>query len=202
VSARPGVGASLKVARWALASSGLAPVALIGGWTVAATLQEGDFSSVHDTISALAQHGATDRWLMTSALTVLGLCHLTTAAGLGPARPAGRAVLAVGGAATLGVAAFPLHADGQSRAHGIVALIAFVSLAVWPLLAGVDGHGRPLEKRWSLLAGVVLSALVVLFAITLGGRYVGLTERLAAGAQSLWPLVVVLAARRAEAAAR
>lgn len=179
-------------------SSGVAPVALIGGWTVAAQRQQADFSSVHDTISALAQHGATDRWLMTSALAIVGACHLTTAAGLRPAAPTGRAVLAVGGAATLGVAAFPLNAEGHSRAHGVVALLAFVCLAVWPAVAGVDGHGEPLTRRWSRVAAIVLSALVVLFALTLGDDWVGLTERIAAGAQALWPLAVVAAAVRAE----
>ena len=46
-------------------SSAAAPVLLIGGWTVAAGRQRGGFDPVVETISALAAHGADDRWLMT-----------------------------------------------------------------------------------------------------------------------------------------
>ena len=73
---------SSPVRRWALASALLAPFAVIGGWTLAATRQPRGYSSVRDTISALAGHAATDRWIMTTGLVLLGLCHLVTAAGL------------------------------------------------------------------------------------------------------------------------
>jgi uncharacterized protein DUF998 len=68
--------------RWVIGSSGLAPVALIGGWTWAAALQGPGYDSLRDTISALAARDATDRGVMTAGLAVLGLCHLATAAGL------------------------------------------------------------------------------------------------------------------------
>jgi len=177
-------------------SSGLAPVALIGGWTVAANLQPDSFSSVTDTISALAALGARDRWLMTGALIVVGLCHIATAAGLRPAHRIGRAVLAAGGAGTVGVAAFPLDREGQSTAHGVVAFIAFVALAVWPAVAANPQSGTAFGRPRNLLAALVLSLLVLWFFASRGSGHVGLAERLAAGAQSLWPLVVVATSLR------
>jgi hypothetical protein len=48
-------------------------------------------------------------------------------------------------------------------------------------------------------ATVVLFALLVWFGAELtGGGQVGLAERILAGAESLWPLAVVLACRRAQ----
>jgi hypothetical membrane protein len=159
---------------------------------VAAWLQPAGYSSTRQTISELAGHGATDRWLMTAALVGVGLCHLVTAYGLGAATP-GRLVHALGGLATLAVAAFPLPAVGSSGAHVLAASVAFGSLALWPALGW-----RRRSPVWGLrpavaiTAAVVLLALVAWFAVTLGGSggWVGLTERVAAGAQALWPLVV------------
>jgi hypothetical membrane protein len=137
---------------WGLVSSVAAPVLLIGGWTVAAGRQRGGFDPVVETISALAAHGADDRWLMTTALAGLGACHVTTALALRSAASPGRVLLALGGVATLLVAA----------------------------------------------AGAVLLGLVGWFFVELvADTYrVGLSERVAAGAQSLWPLAAALGARR------
>jgi hypothetical membrane protein len=171
-----------------VASSALAPVLLAGGWTVAAAQQPSGYDPVVRSISSLAAAGAHSRWIMTLALALVGACHLTTAAALAGSvpRPA-RGVLAVGGAATGLVAAFPLG-TGADSGHALVASVAFVSLAVWPAL---------LRDRRGLAAAAVLVALVVWFGVELygGGHRVGLAERFAAGAQSLWPLAVVLRLR-------
>lgn len=184
---------------WGLVSSTAAPLLLIGGWTVAARRQEGGFDPIVETISALAAHGADDRWLMTAALTGVGLCHVTTAAALRSAARPGRVLLAVGGVATLGVAAFPLPSgDGESPAHTVAAGIAFVSLAAWPLLAGRPRSAVPLTRPVSIAAGVGLMGLVGWFFAELlaeGGR-VGLSERFAAGAQAVWPMAVAWGVRR------
>ncbi|MFC5946093.1 DUF998 domain-containing protein, partial [Micromonospora harpali] len=99
---------------WALLSAGAAPMFLVGGWLLGAARQPGGFDQVSGTISALAAVGAADRWIMTLGLVGLGLCHCVTAAGLRPLAVGGRALLALGGVATLAVAAFPLPADGGS----------------------------------------------------------------------------------------
>jgi hypothetical membrane protein len=174
---------------WAVLSATLAPVLLIGGWTVAAARQGPGFSSVRDTISALAGRGATDRWLMTAALYGLGLCHLVTALGLRSAAPTGRILLALGGVATLAVAAFPLPREGDSAPHTVAAWIAFAVLAIWPAFAGGAVPSLVAFGGAALLVGLALWLGVSLFV---DQPRLGLAERFAAGAQALWPLVIVL----------
>lgn len=191
---------------WAVLSAALAPVLLIGGWTVAAGLQPTGYSPVRDTISALAGLGATDRWVMTVGLAALGICHLVTALGLRPAAAPGRLLLAAGGAATVLVAVFPVPAAGTSTAHAVAAGISFVALGLWPALAWRSGRPVPwaLRPLVSIVSAAVLLGLLAWFVVQLSsdGRWVGLTERLVAGAQALWPLVVVLTARGGVATVR
>ena len=195
-----------RVPWWGLVSSAAAPVLLIGGWTVAAELQPGGFDSASETISALAALDAGDRWVMTVALAGLGVCHLSTALALRPLARPGRLVLGAGGAATVLVAAFPLPGgDGGSVAHTIAATAAFAALSAWPALAWRrreprgDARGpAPARPVVAVGAAAVLLGLLGWFGTELAlddGR-VGLSERVTAGAQALWPLVAVLASRR------
>jgi len=183
---------------WGLASSITAPVLLIGGWTLAAALRPGDdFSSVSDSISALAAHDAPHRWIMTAALAGVGLAHLITATALRTAPRLSRAVLALGGLATAGVAAAPLglSAGGDHR-HAVVATVAFLSLALWttPWRPGA-GPGR---AGWVVTALLVAELAWFFSQLTTGGPLLGLSERVAAGSQALWPLAVVVLVRRRE----
>jgi hypothetical membrane protein len=182
---------------WTVASAGAAPVVLGGGLVLAQLRQPPGYNAVRDTISALAARGATDRWVMTSALAGLGTCHIVTALGLGPARWSGRVVLGAGGVATVLVAAFPQPTQGNSVSHTVAATVAFVALAAWPL-AAVGGETPPPLLRWpaSLAASAVLLGAVVWFAAELHGGQRGLAERTAAGLEALWPLAVVLTTRR------
>jgi hypothetical protein len=45
---------------WALGAATAAPVLLVGGFLVAATIQPASYNPVRDTISELAEKGATD----------------------------------------------------------------------------------------------------------------------------------------------
>jgi hypothetical protein len=190
-------GAARAVPGWALASAALAPVALIGGWTLAADRQPGHYRPLRQTISALAAEGATDRWIMTAGLATLGACHLVTALGLRPARPAGRWLLAAGGVSTLIVAAAPQPAHGSAPVHLVAATVGFAALAGWPLAAARDDGPVPLGRRAGLFATAVLLALYALLGAEIGsGGLLGLSERLLAGAEACWPLVVVLLLRR------
>ena len=187
------------VAWWGLVSSAAAPVFLIGGWSIGAARQQGGFDPVVETISALAAYGADDRWVMSGALVGLGLCHLTTALALRDAAPVGRAILAGGGVATVLVAVFPLPADESgSAAHTVVAGSAFLALAVWPALAWRRGAPVPLRPAASVAAAAALLGLVGWFGaeLTSDSDRVGLAERVAAGAQALWPLAVGWGSRR------
>lgn len=189
---------------WGRLSAAAAPVALIGGWTLAASRQPPGYDAVRDTISALAAVDATDRWVMTGGLAVLGACHVVTACALSGADRGGRVVLAAGGAATLGVAALPLGRAGPMSQtdgpHGWVAGAAFLALAVWPLAAGDRGGTGAwvLRRPVRVGAAATLLGLLTWFGVELAGDTdrVGLAERVAAGAQSLWPLLVVAGLRR------
>ena len=194
-----------RVPWWGVVSSLAAPVLLIGGWTLAAAIQPVPFDAVVRTISDLAALTTADRWVMTTALVGVGLSHIATACALAPAAVAGRLVLGVGGLTTLGVAAFPLPArGGSSSAHTAAAAVAFISLAVWPAFAWVRRRlpeqivASVLEPRVSAAATCALLLAVGWFFAELltGGDKVGLAERVAAGTQALWPLVVVLSLRK------
>jgi hypothetical membrane protein len=180
--------------RWVVVSAGAAPLALIGGWSVAAARQPAGYDPVRDTISALAARDASDSWIMTTGLAVLGVCHIVTAAGLSEAGVAARTLLAAGGAATLVVAAQPQPAAG----HVPAATVGFVALALWPAVTAVP------DRHVSRAASIVLVALLGWLAVELrGGHLLGLSERVLAGAEALWPLAVVvsLLARRRRARA-
>jgi hypothetical protein len=185
---------------WALPSALLAPVGMIGGWTVAAAVQGPGFDPVQDTISALATSGVVAPGIMTAGLLLTGVGHLTTAAALRPAALPGRLLLATGGAATVAVAALPV--DAFPGAHGAAAGVAFVALSLWPAAATRRGATGVLAP---VVGGLLSGALLVLlgwFVVELqglgpdGGSVTGLAERVVAGAQSLAPLAVVLALRR------
>jgi hypothetical membrane protein len=169
---------------WVIWSSGLAPIALIGGWIVAAAQQPASYDSVRDTISALAARGAHDRWIMTAGLALLGTCHLATAAGLTQAGAVARALLALGGAASLAVAALAQ----PNPAHVPTATVAFVALAVWPIWSRLPN--RRLAR--AAAAGLVVLLVGLLIELAGSGRLLGLSERGVAGAEALWPLVVTL----------
>ena len=53
---------------WAVGTALLAPVVLVGGWLIAGALQPASYSPMRQTMSVLAGHSGTDRWVMTAAL--------------------------------------------------------------------------------------------------------------------------------------
>ncbi len=171
-----------------LVSATVAPIALIGGWTVAASRQPAAYDATRDTISALAAHGAADRWVMTAGLALLGGCHIVTALGLEEARPLGRVLLGVGGVSSVLVAVFAT----PSAVHFPVATTSFIALAAWPAAAGLPNR----TSGWLATGG--LAAALVWLAVELDdGALLGVSERVVAGAEALWPLVAVLATRAA-----
>jgi hypothetical membrane protein len=177
------VGHNRTVRNWVLVSAAAAPVALIGGWTLAQTRQSAGFDPVTDTISALAARGADEPWIMTVGLFVLGACHVVTAAGLAEAALPGRILLALGGAATIVVAASPQPAV----AHIPAAAVSFGALALWPAFSAL-----PDRRTGIVVTGVMLILLAWLGFELRDGNLLGLSERLLAGFQAVWPLVVVL----------
>ena len=186
---------------WGVVSSAAAPVLMVGGWTVAASLQP-RFDPVAETVSALAAPGATDRWVMTLTFMAVGGCYIVTALALRPAGAAGRLILIAGALAGMLVAANPEHpGDAYPVPHIIAASVGLAGLVTWPAGASRRGSAVP----WCLRPAVAATAVAVLFALVLwfGAALVlrsgqaGLAERVAGGAQAVWPLAVVLSCRRA-----
>jgi hypothetical protein len=92
-------------------------------------------------------------------------------------------LLAAGGAATAAVAALPQ----PNAAHVPAATVGFVALALWP------GASRVPSRRVAAMASAVLLALLGWLAVELRrGELLGLSERVLAGAEAFWPLIVTL----------
>jgi len=184
--------------RPAIVSAYLVPILFIGGTTIAALAWPG-YDPIRQTISELATVGAPTAAFTTAIFVLTGLGHLVTvsfARGIGWA---GRIAYLVGALGSLGVAAFPLPADGgHSIEHTISATVGFVLLAAWPVL----GMRRRRDYPWLIrplgaLLGTVLMAifcfwfLIVWTSTTVTD--IGLVDRLAADTESIWPAVVVTA---------
>ena len=74
----------VRVRWWGIASSVLAPVLIIGGWTAGADLQPVPFDAVSRSISTLAALGMPYRWVVTLAILSVGVSMSS------PAWPCGR----------------------------------------------------------------------------------------------------------------
>jgi hypothetical membrane protein len=196
---------------WGIASALIAPFALIGGWTLAAELQTGSFDAMSRSISSLAAYGATDRWVMTLALFLVGVCNLATGLALHSAPRMGRILLMAGGVFGLLIALSPESMGGTgvgSMRHAIVAGLGCAVMTAWPLASLRREPWAPAGLRPAATFAVTgfLLALVAWFCLEVvtGGDMIGLAERAVTGVQTLWPLVVVAtvvaAARRKSAA--
>ncbi len=185
---------------WAVGAALLAPVVLVGGWLVAGALQPASYSPMRQTMSVLAGHSGTDRWVMTAALLLVGSCQIATGAGLtGVGMPA-RILLILTGLSTLGIAATPEPATGPTSRHLAFAVSCVVTTAVWPVFVA----RRAPARSWILgvygcaTVTVVFAGLScwLLIAARDGGGDLGLVERLTSAVQSLFPFVVALALRQ------
>lgn len=187
---------------WGSASAVAAPVLLIAGLMAAGGLQPPAFDTFNSTVSSLAAPGAVDSWVMTLTFVVVGACDVLTGLALRPAGRAGRLTLIGAGLAGLLVAAFPEHLGG-SLIHACWAGAGFAGLTLWPALARQRGPGAPwaLRQPACLSVTVTLSALTVWFAVEQASRgpLMGVAERTAGVAQTLWPLIVVMSCRQARA---
>jgi hypothetical membrane protein len=170
---------------------------LIGAWVLAGALQPAH-SPVRETISVLAGHAGTDRWIMTTALFLVGGCHLVTAAGLAGVRAGARILLMVAGLASIGIAASPEPVQGTTPAHLAWTVVGAGAITLWPALAAWNAPPRPsiLSARVAAsVCAVLITLLGWLIIETRGGGALGLAERLTAAAQTSWPFIVALALR-------
>lgn len=188
--------------RWAALCLASLPVLSVGGWAIAAAVQPpASYSPVRQTVSVLAGHAATHRWIVTTSLCLMGACYLAGAAGLRLLDPVARVCLVVAGVAALGVAAFPEPAHGSSGRHVVCTVIGAVTIAFWPALVARPGSvavaaiGRR-RSAAAVVASLVLGAWLAIQARD--GSALGLAERVSSALQVTWPAVVALALRRQE----
>jgi len=185
---------------WAVCTAVLTPVVLVGGWLTAGALQPASYSPMRETMSVLAGQSGTDRWVMTSALLVVGCCQIATGAGLTAVRVPARILLILTGLSTLGIAATPEPVTGPTTRHLAFAVSCVVTTAVWPVLVA----RRAPAQSWILSVYGCATVTVVfaglscwlLIAARDGGGDLGMVERLTSGVQGLFPLVVALALRQ------
>ena len=180
---------------WGVVSSVLAPVLLIGGWTVAADLQPAPFDPISRTISTLAADGSPHRWLITVALFGVGLADVLTGLALRSAARPGQVLLIAGGICGMLVAANPQPQQGNSPVHVLFAVIGVILLTIWPVTCIKREPQAPLAFRPTVAcasAGLTLCLLLWFTAELPSGSQLGLAERILAADQALWPLAVVL----------
>jgi hypothetical membrane protein len=191
---------SQEVPLWTIVSVGLSPVLLTAGWLVADALQPDSYSPIRQTVSVMAGHAGTDRWVMTSVLFLVGSCNLVTAAGLTGFRMSARVLLAVAGLASIGIATFPEPVAGSTPQHLALTSLGAVTITVWPAFAARPSSPRPLILSWRGSAAVTCAFVALLGWLvmeTQGGGALGLAERLTSSIQTSWPFVVALALWRA-----
>ncbi len=199
------------VRRPAIVSAYLAPVFFIGG-TIIAGLAWPAYNPVVQTISELAAGDAPTRVFMTIMFMLTAVCHLVTGTFTPGIGLPGRIALACAAVSTFAVAIFPLPTvAGTSIEHRTSAIIGFVILAIWPVLGMRIARGYPWAVRpiGAILGTAILAAACFWFLAVWSGPangypsagYLGVVERVAADAESLWPAIVVssllIASRRA-----
>ena len=130
-------------ADWAVGAALLAPAVLAGGWLIADSLQPASYSPMRQTMSVLAGQSATDRWVMTVALLLVGSCQIATGAGLTAVRMPARILLILTGLSTLGIAATPEPVTGPTPRHLAFAVSCVVTTLVWPVLVARRAPAQP-----------------------------------------------------------
>ena len=186
------------IGRPAIVSAYLTPVLFIGGTIVAGIMTPG-YDPVRQTISELAAGDAPARVFTTIIFVATGLSHLVTIAFARGIGIPGRITYLAGALASLAVAAFPLPSvAGTSAVHNTAAIIGFVLLAAWPVLGMRFRPDFPWLVRplGSILGTVILTAICLSFLVVWlshSSPYIGVLERMAADAESIWPAVVVTA---------
>ena len=180
---------------WTVVSAGLSPVLATGGWLIAGAVQPASYSPIGKTISVMAGDAGTDRWIMTGALFLVGLCQFVTAAGLAGIRVPARILLAVAGVSSIGIALSPEPVVGSTPQHLAWTALGAVAIAVWPAFVAQRARPRPLILGRCCCAVVTAVFLVLLGWLvieTQGGSDLGLAERLSVSTETCWPFVVAV----------
>jgi hypothetical membrane protein len=187
------------VPRWTVVAAGLSPVLATSGWLIADAVQPASYSPIRKTVSVLAGHAGTDRWIMTAALLLVGACQLVTAAGLVGVRVSARILLAVAGLCSIGIALNPEPARGSTPQHVAWTSLGAVVIAVWPAFVARRAPPRPVilsSYGCALVTAVFIVLLGWLVIETQGGSDLGLVERVFLSTETCWPFIVAIALRQ------
>jgi hypothetical membrane protein len=184
---------------WTVVSAGLSPVLVTVGWLVADAVQPASYDPIRKTVSVMSGYAGTDRWIMTGALLLVGVCQLLTAAGLTGAGVPARILLAVAGLSGIGIAVSPEPVVGSTPQHLAWTSLGAVAIAVWPAFVARRAPPRPL-----ILGGYGCAVVTAVFMVLLGwlvietqgGSDLGLAERLSVSTETCWPFVVAVALRQ------
>jgi len=162
------------------------PAGFVGAWVAAGALT-GGYSPVSDAISELARVGAPARAVMTGGFVCFGVAVPAYALVL-RRNLRGRAwvTAAISGAATFGIALFPLGVSSATDGvHNGLAALGYLSLAATPLLAVrplvEDGH-----RGAGLLSGAVAGLAAGCLGATLFGPAHGLLQRAGLTLVDVW----------------
>lgn len=170
-----------------------APVVLVGGALLAQAVQPtGAYDPVGQTISTLAGRGATDRWIMGGALTLIGVLYLLVAAGLRGVSTVARGIFA-GGAIAVIVAALavqPVH--GSSTIHMAGTVTGAIAFVLWPIPLVTDRRLDPALRRGSAIAVLGMLGLLAWLCAQAwtDGTWLGMAERALILGETVWPIVV------------
>jgi hypothetical membrane protein len=168
----------MPLSRYAPITGIAGPAAFIGAWVSGGLVKDG-YSPAEDTISRLAEEGASTRALMTAGFVGFGVLMPVYARELGHAlgSPGVRAAVTVSAVGTLVVAAFPVTAEGGTTGdtvHYIAAGISYAANVLAPLAAArrlPPGRGR---RASYAVAAAIAAALV---GSVLADSHVGLLQR-------------------------
>lgn len=177
----------------------LAPVVVPIGSALAAAVQPPGYDPVRQSLSTLGRIGATDRWIMTATIVLLGAGYLAGALALHRTPVRGRIALGLGGAGTMFAGLFPQPETGSSVWHMGAATIGWIAFVSWPLAVTRPSPTSVLFGRrtgWLVTAAMLVLLGWFFVQLRTGGAHLGLSERVLILAQTIWPMVVVLALRR------
>jgi hypothetical membrane protein len=185
-----------RVSAWVLICAAAIPALTIASWVISGTLQPARYSPLHQSVSVLAGHGGTDRWVVTAGLIGAGACYLILAQALTIVEVTARAGLVLAGLSAIGIALCPEPLHGSTPQHLAFTALGGVTIALWPAVVARSALTPMLSLRTSAIGFAVCSALAIwTFVETQTDDALGLAERLSSSTAICWPLLVVLALR-------
>lgn len=138
------------------------PAVFVADWAILGAVAS-HYTPTRDTISRLAETGVATRPAMTAGFVVYGAALPLFAVASGSRLPRGaRALVAVTGISTLGVAAFPVGTQPSGHVHAVFAGLGYVTLAAAPLV-----HARSLARRGRGVRAAAVGSLGVACGVLL-----------------------------------